>query len=52
MTAEVFPAYVGMSPSASAWVFTYHGVPRIRGDEPSGVHPGGFLGLCSPHTWG
>ena len=52
MSASVFPAYVGMSPTVPAKQKKAPRVPRIRGDEPIAA---GVLALeiaCSPHTWG
>ena len=34
MSASVFPAYVGMSPTSGHYHYGVSGVPRIRGDEP------------------
>ena len=52
MSASVFPAYVGMSPTVPAKQKKAPRVPRIRGDEPylRGVFT--LKVLCSPHTWG
>ena len=52
MSASVFPAYVGMSPTWPTPTTNRESVPRIRGDEPRELDAKHLYSMCSPHTWG
>ena len=52
MSASVFPARAGMSPTIRENTASSSGVPRASGDEPACPHITGTTHRCSPRERG
>ena len=52
MSASVFPARAGMSPSVELFPFSFASVPRASGDEPLKEAEAATGSLCSPRERG
>ena len=52
MSASVFPARAGMSPTAAVAVAMTNSVPRASGDEPTPATSATFFFMCSPRERG